>query len=198
MLKTLDCSDAYELDSFSVKQESLEICSDLLNGKKPVSILFYGKPGSGKTELAKSLCRQTGKHVYIFKNEVETNDRCNVLGRLVCLLSMERKDSILIVDEAESMPKTMLKNIAKQKIEPLAISEDAKSELVAMFETYHLSVQSVENIVKTIDAMDCKDEDTMLKKAEIVMKENSLLLNGKTIEKEVLRPCHNFCVNGRV
>ena len=238
MLKTLDCSDAYDLGSFSVKQESLEICKDLLNGKNPVSILFYGKPGSGKTELAKSLCRQTGKQVYIFKNEVETNERCNVLGRLVCLLSMERKDSVLIVDEAdsllktmefvffggksptkskgtvnkmlennkdkviyiinhqhqiddstrrrftfsirfESMPKTMLKHIAKQKIDPLEISEDAKSELVTMFEKYHLSGQSVENIVKTIDAMDCKDEDTMLKKAEIVMKENSMLLNGK-------------------
>ena len=237
LLKTLDCSDAYALDSFSVKQESLEICSDLLNGKNPVSILFYGKPGSGKTELAKSLGKKSGKQVYIFKNEAETNERSNVLGRLVCLLSMERKDSILIVDEAdsllktldfgffsmtpsktkgtvnkmlennkdkviyiinhqhqiddstrrrftfsirfESMPKTMMKNIASQRIEPLAITESTKTELVTMFEKYHLTGQSVDNIVKTIDSMECKDEETLLKKAEIVMKENSLLLNGQ-------------------
>lgn len=237
LLKTMDFSNAYGLDSFSVKQEALEICSDLLKGNNPVSILFYGKPGSGKTELAKSLGKESGKQVYIFKNEAETNERCNVLGRLVCLLSMERKDSILIVDEAdsllktvdfsffsvspsktkgtvnkmlennkdkviyiinhqhqiddstrrrftfsihfESMPKIMMKNIATQRIEPLDITEKAKAELVTMFEKYHLTGQSVDNIVKTIDAMECKDEETLLKKAEIVMKENSLLLNGK-------------------
>ncbi|MCR5291019.1 MAG: AAA family ATPase [Treponema sp.] len=237
LLNTLDCSNAYALDSFSVKQESLEICSDLLKGKNPVSILFYGKPGSGKTELAKSLCSQTGKQVYIFKNEAETNERGNVLSRLVCLLSMERKDSILIVDEADSllktmdfsffgktpsktkgtvnkmlennrdkviyiinhqhqiddstrrrftfsihfeaMPKTMMKTIAEQKLKDMDLTENTKAELVSMLDKYHLTGQSVENIVKTIDAMECKDEDTLLKKADIVMKENSLLLNGK-------------------
>ncbi len=237
MLKTFDCTNAYPLDSFSVKQESLEICSDLLNGKNPVSILFYGKPGSGKTELAKSLCKQTGKQIFIFKNEAETKEKNNVLGRLVCLLSMERKDSILIVDEAdtllktldfsffslspsktkgtvnkmlennrdkviyiinhqqqiddstrrrftfsiyfEAMPKTMLKNIAQQKLKDMNITENTKAELVSMIDKFHLTGQSVENIVKTIDAMECKDEETLLKKAEIVMKENSLLLNGK-------------------
>ena len=237
LLKNMDCSNAYDLGSYSVKQESLEICCDLLNGKNPISLLFYGKPGSGKTELAKSLCKQSGKQVYIFKNELETDERSGVLGRLVCLLSMERKDTILIVDEAdsllrtvdfsffgmspskskgtvnkmlennrdkvifiinhqhqiddstlrrftfslhfESMPKTMMRSIAEQRLEGLDITDNSKTELVSMLDKYQLTGQSVENIVKTIDAMECKDEATLLKKAEIVMKENSLLLNGQ-------------------
>lgn len=106
-LKPLDCSSAYDLSSFSVKSESMEICLDLLNGKNPVSILFYGKPGSGKTELAKSLAGKTGKKVYIFKNETESKDNSELLGKLTCLLSMERSDSVIIVDEADSILKTV-------------------------------------------------------------------------------------------
>lgn len=106
-LKPLDCSSAYDLSSFSVKSESMEICLDLLNGKNPVSILFYGKPGSGKTELAKSLCEKTGKKVYIFKNEMESKDNSELLGKLSCLLSMERSDSVIVVDEADSILQTV-------------------------------------------------------------------------------------------
>ena len=239
LLKPLDCSAAYSLESFSMKKDSVEICTELLNGTNPVSILFYGKPGSGKTELAKTVCKNSGKNIYIFKNEAETEseDKGDVFRRLVCLLSMERSDSIIIVDEAdsilktldfsffgktpskkkgtvnkmiencrnkviyiinhqsqidestrrrftfsirfESMPKTMMKSIATQRIDPLDITDNAKTELVLMLDKYHLTGQSVDNIVKTIDAMECKDEKTLLKKAEIVMKENSLLLNGQ-------------------
>ncbi len=245
LLKPMDCSNAYELDSFSVKNESIEICLDLLKGKNPVSILFYGKPGSGKTELAKALGKNTDKKIYIFKNEAE-NQECNLLGRLVCLLSMERRDSILIVDEAdsvlktldftffgpvptktkgtvnkmlennmdkviyiinhqqqidestlrrfnfsikfESMPATMLRSIAKSKLEPMNINESTKSLLLDMLDKYHLTGASVDNIVKAIEGMDCKDETLLLKKANIVMKENSLLLNGKSKMRETVNP----------
>ena len=142
LLKTLDCSNAYDLDTYSVKQESLEICSDLLNGNKPVSILFYGKPGSGKTELAKSLCKQTGKQVYIFKNEAETNERCNVLGRLVCLLSMERNDSILIVDEADTLLKTM--DFSFFGMAPSKTKGTVNKMLEKYFPAYHLSNREIE------------------------------------------------------
>ena len=103
LLKPLECGKAYNLKSFSTKTESKEICLDLLRGDNPVSILFYGKPGSGKTEMAKTLGKLSGKKVYIFKNEAETDDDVKVLNRLNCLLSMERPDSLIIIDEADSL-----------------------------------------------------------------------------------------------
>ncbi|MBO4318987.1 MAG: ATP-binding protein [Treponema sp.] len=243
VLRPLDCSNSYTLDSFNVKKDSLEICTDLLKGKNPVSILFYGKPGSGKTELAKALCRDIGKNVYIFKNEAEEND--NILGRLVCLLSMEREDSILIVDEAdtllktldysffgkspskskgtvnkmlennmdkviyiinhtgqidestmrrftfsikfEAMSSTQLHSIAKTKIDPLELNDSTKENILEMFNKYHLTGQSVDNIVKTIEGMECKDDEVLLRKVQTVMKENSLLLNGKKKMRDTVK-----------
>lgn len=244
MLKPLDCSEAYDLESYSMPQESIEICTDLLNGKKPVSLLFYGKPGSGKTELAKSLCRQTKKNIYIFKNEAEKNNfrGPSVLGKLMCLLSMERPDSIIVVDEADSllktvqfsffgfepsdnkgtvnkmlennkdkvvyiinhqqqidestkrrftfslkfeaMPQTMLRSIAESKIKPLEISESTKAKILDLLDKYKLSGSSAENIASVIEGMNCPDEETILSKVQVVMKENSLLLNGKSKMRE--------------
>ena len=246
ILKPLDCSKAYSLDSFAVKKESVDITLDLLKGNNPVSILFYGKPGAGKTELAKSICKETGKKVYIFKNEVEAEKDRNILGRLVCLLSMDRSDSVLVVDEAdsllktvefgffsgltptstkgtinkmleenkdkviyiinhqrqidestrrrftfsikfESMPTTTLRSIAKSKLEPMNLSDEVKAELLQMLDKYHLTGASVDNLVKMIEGMDCSDNADLLRKAEIVMKENSLLLNGKSKMRETVK-----------
>ena len=245
LLKPLDCNEAYSLESFSVNQDSLEICTDLLKGNNPVSILFYGKPGSGKTELAKAICKTTGKNVYIFKNEVESGGP-SPLGELVCLLSMERQDSILIVDEADSLIKTLdfsffgpmpsrtkgtinkmlennrdkviyiinhqqqidestrrrftfsikfeamparqLRSIAKTKIESIELADNTKNQILDLFDKYKLTGQSVDNIVKTIEGMECKDEETLLKKVQIVMKENSMLLNGKSKMRDTVKP----------
>lgn len=242
MLKPLDCSDAYEPDSFQINKDSRDIILDLLNGKNPVSILFYGKPGSGKTELAKTLASKTDKKVFIFKNEIEAHNRNNTLGRLVCLLSMERSDSIIIVDEADSLLKTldfsffgteptktkgtvnkmlennrdkviyiinhqqqidmstlrrftfslkfdamsasMLRNIALSKLSVLQLADETCRKLVDMFDGYHLTGASVDNVIKAIDGMQCKDEDLLLRKAGIVMKENSVLLYGKSKMRE--------------
>lgn len=110
LVKEADCSDAYELDSFTVSKNSTTIMQKMLSGKENISLLLYGKPGSGKTEYAKALAKASGLKPLIFKNEAEisknTRGNENVTCRLNLLLSIRRPDTVIIIDEADTLLKT--------------------------------------------------------------------------------------------
>lgn len=236
LIQEIDPEDAYDLGSFSVAKPKTKVLSQLLCGENPVSILLYGKPGSGKTEYAKSLAKMTGKKVIMFKNESEFSNEKASLCKLNLLLSLNRQDSILIVDEADSilstieftlkgpsisnkkglinkmldncqnkviwivnyigeidsstkrrftmsckfgsMPKQILENILLSKLEPLCISEPAQMCIMRRFEKYNITGSSVDNIVKAISSFKDVDEKVLLRDAEVILRENSLLLNG--------------------
>ncbi len=108
LLKKEDSSSCYELESFNVPENTKNLMSRLLHGKESVSLLLYGKPGSGKTEFAKALAKQSGLEAYVFKNERElsTENEQNVFSRLNCLLSMTSNDNVFIIDEADTILQT--------------------------------------------------------------------------------------------
>lgn len=110
LLKDGDCSEAYDLSSFSTNKETNTIIQRMLAGEENISILLYGKAGSGKTEYAKSLVKASGLKPLIFKNEAELSinrySHENILCRLNLLLSISHPDSVLIIDEAETMLET--------------------------------------------------------------------------------------------
>ena len=106
-IRPVSLDESYELESFTVPEENSRIYRQLLASKNSVSILLYGKPGSGKTEYAKSLIKKAGKKAMVFKNESEVSDRSKILLKLNCFLSLDRKDTVLIVDEAESVLETI-------------------------------------------------------------------------------------------
>ena len=109
LLKTDDSESCYELESFNVDGKSKKILGDMLKSGESISLLFYGKPGSGKTEFAKSIAKKNGLKVYVFKNEREVSDSRddpNVLCRLNCLLSMNSENCVYIIDEADSLLRT--------------------------------------------------------------------------------------------
>ncbi|MCQ2591744.1 MAG: AAA family ATPase [Treponema sp.] len=106
LIKPMNQIKAYDLDSFSVPKDKQLVMKQLLNGKNPVSILMYGTPGSGKTEFAKALIKACNKKVVVFKNESEIENDVEVLGRLNCYMSMRKDDTILVVDEADTLLQT--------------------------------------------------------------------------------------------
>ncbi len=107
-IKNQTLKKTYPLNSFSVPAKNTSIYKSLLQSDEPVSILLYGAPGTGKTEYAKALIKNAGKKALIFKNESEVMDKDDVFGRLNCLLSLNRKDTVLIVDEADSLLSTSM------------------------------------------------------------------------------------------
>lgn len=112
-LKPLDCSDAFEASSFAVPQETTKIMQNLINRQESSSILLYGKPGSGKTQYAKMLAKNSGCKVYLYKNENEVGLNNNLIGRLNCYLSIKQRDSIIIIDEADKVLQTLNFNLFK-------------------------------------------------------------------------------------
>ena len=110
ILKEHSSDGAFELSSYAVSEKSSEISIALLSSEYPVNILLYGAPGSGKTEYAKSLAKKCGLKSFIFKNDSELDNAkgVNSICRLNCLLSLAKKDSVIIVDEADTMLETQL------------------------------------------------------------------------------------------
>ena len=57
LVKETDCKDSYKLDSFNVNKNVSKIMTRMLCGEENISLLLYGKPGSGKTEMLNHLRR---------------------------------------------------------------------------------------------------------------------------------------------
>lgn len=84
--------------------------------KKPLNILFYGRAGTGKSELAKALAKEVGLPMYVTKvsdkSERYGNDLTNlsdtILRRRVrairfIAINNENAKTIILVDEADQM-----------------------------------------------------------------------------------------------
>ncbi|MCR4742934.1 MAG: AAA family ATPase [Treponema sp.] len=255
LIKYDNTSKVYDLDSFSISKDKTKVMKQILDNQESVSLLLYGKPGSGKTEYAKSLVNCCGKKAVIFKNEAELLSKNEVLQRLNCLLSLTRPDTILIVDEADTLLKTqsnffgfmvpsdskgtinkilensknkviwivnhieqiedstrrrftlsfkfesmspeMLKSIALKKLQQTKLADNTQQKILDMLGAYHVTGASVDNVVKAIKSFSNEnsiESENIIRNVEIVLKENSLLLNGNSKMREKVSDSYDCSV----
>jgi SpoVK/Ycf46/Vps4 family AAA+-type ATPase len=95
---------AYDLDSFDLENGQASLMVRLLKSVENCQLLFYGKPGAGKTELARSLAQAAGLKPLLVPPRIEGSHESR-LNR-VHYASYFAAGSVLIVDEADNILNT--------------------------------------------------------------------------------------------
>ena len=98
--------DTLPLENFRIPEEDLRYVKKLLTskGNKPIHIMLYGAPGTGKTTFARSLARHLGLKAWSVRSRSRDDDNARRVSLVACLnLARKHKDGFVLVDEAERL-----------------------------------------------------------------------------------------------
>ena len=96
------------LENHLVNKTELAVLKQFLEAPGGRNLLFYGKPGTGKTELAKSLAGHARKELYLINNKEEDNEGSQAMKTSIIAACniLDPKTSVILVDEADDLLNT--------------------------------------------------------------------------------------------
>ncbi|MCX8125355.1 MAG: AAA family ATPase [Spirochaetes bacterium] len=107
-----DTGTTFPIHDFAVMPHDIKIVSTLLQSKKPCNILLYGKPGTGKTQFARSIVAYSNRKLFflstIIRNDTSKMESLSMrlMAITIALKIAEKNDAVLIIDEADSILNT--------------------------------------------------------------------------------------------
>ncbi|WP_294430278.1 AAA family ATPase [uncultured Treponema sp.] len=198
MSRPLSLDDAFPIESFSIKEDERKLVESFLKGDDSANILLYGAAGSGKTEFAKSIVKACGMNAIRFKNSYETENSTEAaISAINSCLAIKRKNTVFIIDEAESILET-------KPVDGLFGTVCRKASVNKIFERCQNKVIWIVNYTNRMDdstkrrftysvKFDKMSEKNM---EEIALSRLSTLPCSSNLKKRLLTLCSKYDVTG--
>jgi SpoVK/Ycf46/Vps4 family AAA+-type ATPase len=109
VFEDVDLKDVFALESSQLEAKDAKNLKLILGGEKGAAILLKGIPGSGKTELAKSIAFELGVQLFILKHGRKKKDRTLPPRKMALYLIQEiykNTKTIFLIDECEDLINT--------------------------------------------------------------------------------------------
>jgi len=104
--RIVSTNDSLKMENHLIPAQKLETLEAILKSKPPCSILFYGKPGTGKTELAKSIAKEVGLNLYsanIFSQDGDDDRNLRKRSLVAIQNHPSMSEGIILIDECDQL-----------------------------------------------------------------------------------------------
>lgn len=105
-VKKADLTETLALKDHNISDEKIKAIQNLLSTKDGCNIILYGHPGTGKTEFAKSLAKESSKKIY-FINQSDIDGDESLSFRKQAIIAahniIRTEDAIIVVDECDKI-----------------------------------------------------------------------------------------------
>lgn len=98
----IDSKEAIDLKNFDVSADEIKMIQAILTSGGSANLLFFGQPGTGKTEFARAVASSLGLRAIFVKNRADKNRQ----PQLMAAVNLATERDVIIVDEADFLINT--------------------------------------------------------------------------------------------